>query len=186
PAFLDESLKPWREHLARAAAGTASLDKALKARAVREALSLKLSGKGLLNELRRLYPVGLSPKAAGEILDNMEKALRRITLRARLTVAVLSLVLSTGMFSGFFLTPLHEVIMKALTPRLVLLLEALLPAAAIGLSGFALVHAAKWVLQRRYPRIDVRLSQSIGKIGYGALAGILAIYAAIYLMAKYL
>ncbi|MDD5586439.1 MAG: hypothetical protein PHY92_05730, partial [Alphaproteobacteria bacterium] len=133
PAFLDESLKPSREHLARAAAGTASLDKALEARAVREALSLKLSGKGLLNELRRLYPVGLSPKAAGEILDNMEKALRRITLRARLTVAIFSLVLSTGLFAGFFLTPLHEVIMKALTPRLVLLLEALLPAAAIGL-----------------------------------------------------
>ncbi|MDD5587207.1 MAG: hypothetical protein PHY92_09710 [Alphaproteobacteria bacterium] len=184
PSFLDESLKPWREHLARAAEGTESLDKALEARALREALDLKLSGKDLVNDLRRLYPIGLSSKTAGEILDHMEKALRRITLRERLIVAVLSLFLSAALFTGLFLTPLHAAITKNLTPRFVLLVESLLPAAAIGLSGFAFVHAAKWVLQRRYPRSDVRLTQSIGRIGYGTLAGILVIYVIAYLLAK--
>jgi hypothetical protein len=186
PAFLDESLKPWREHLKRAAAGTASLDQALKARALREALALKLGGKGAASEMRRLYPVGLSLKTAGEILDDMDKALRRITLRERVIVAAASLVLGAGLFAGLFLSPLHAALRSSLSPRFLLFVEALLPAAVIGLSGFAFAHAAKWVLQRRFPRTDVRLAQSIGKIGYVTLAGILLLYAASLMLAKYL
>jgi hypothetical protein len=185
PAFLDESLRPWREQLARAAAGDAQIEKALGARAMRETLALKLHGKGQLIELRRLYPIGLTPKVAQEILDNMEKALRRQTQRTRIFVAVASIVISTGVFAGLFLTPLHAAMRQSLTPKAALLIDALLPALAVGLSGFAFAHAAKWALKRRYPKIDVNLNQSIGKIGYGTLAGIIIIYALIFALGKY-
>jgi hypothetical protein len=61
-----------------------------------------------------------------------------------------------------------------------------LPMFVIGLCGLGLAHVAKWALKRRYPKADINLSQSIGKIGYAALAGILVIYGLIFAAAKYL
>lgn len=185
PAFLDESLKLWRERLAAAAAGKAPLNKALEVRIIREALALTLRGKGTLQEIRRLYPIGLSAAAAKEILDNINRALRRQTLHTRISVAFVSLVGSTGLFTGYFLTPLHGLVAQKISPRLVLLLDAFLPALVMGLSGYALAHMSRWVLKRRYPHADIAVSQSIGRIGYATLAGILVLYGFFLLALKY-
>lgn len=185
PPFLDNSLKKQREQLALAAAGKGQLAPALGARAMREALALSLRGKGQLKELRRLYPVGLSQKAAQEILDNFARALRLQTARVRLYTAAASVILSAGVFSGFFLTPLRAFLEKAAGRQGVLAVEILLPISAIGLAGFALSRASKWALQRLYPKSDVKTGQDLGKTGYVSIALIVLVYALVLAFSKY-
>src|SRR5262249_16207208 len=71
PTVLDAALEPQREKLRAAAQGKGSLDTALDARAIGDALKLQLGGKDNMKELRRLYPHGLSTGTAQEILSNM-------------------------------------------------------------------------------------------------------------------
>lgn len=183
PPFLDESLKPFRDHLAQAAAGRNELDKALKARAINDALQLELSGRSTANDLRRLYPLGLSPGAAQEIMKNTGLALGQMTKRSRTSIAIVSLFLSAGVFAGFFLTPLGGQLEQDLPPKTFLLLKAFLPVILMGLSGYALSQATKLALQKRFPDLEIRLGQGIGKIGYSTLVAILALYAAVMAVA---
>lgn len=184
PAFLDVSLRPWREHLERAALGEESLEKALEARALREALMLALDGKDKPNDLRRLYTIGLSQNAAQEIMRNIGLTLRHITLQERGIAAALCFVLCVSLFAGLFFTPLFASLAASMSPKMLLLIEALVPVAAVGLSWTVISHATRWVLQRKYPNANVRLTQKIGKIGYGALAGIVAAYGLIFAIVR--
>jgi hypothetical protein len=185
PPFLDQSLRPWRERLARAARGTETIDKALKARAMREALALVLSGKNQAGELRRLYPVGLTAETAKEIMNNMGLALRRMTLRARTIVAAVSLAASAGLFAALLLTPLRIRLAHSLPPKTLLLIETFLPVAAMSLSAYAFAHVVRWILIRRFPKMDVRFGHNIGKLGYGTLVCIVLIYALIFALTKF-
>ncbi len=184
PAFLDESLRPWREHLARAAKGTEPLDKALEARALREALALELEGKGDPKALRRLYPIGLSPDAAKDILRQTSLAVRHITVLARGTAAALSVMCAAGLFAALFLTPWRaQLVQMVESSNLIAAFDLLLPLGVLGLSWFGLTHATRWTLRRRYPRTNVALGQKIGWIGYSALTVILLSYAVVLAMA---
>ncbi|NTU76567.1 MAG: hypothetical protein HGA90_01945 [Alphaproteobacteria bacterium] len=176
PAFLDESLKPWREHLERATTGQGSLEKALEVRVLRDAHALLLEGKKQVNDLRRLYPVGLSPQAAEEIMRNMNGALRRLTRTARLVAAAACVAASTGLFVGLFLTSFPTRLTARLKLPVALSLDALIALLAVGLSWLALTQSARWALQRETPGRKVTTKPNIGKLGYGALAAIAAIY----------
>ncbi len=184
PAFLDESLRPWREHLVRAVMGNGDLDKAITVRVMHDALGLELSGKSNPNDLRRLYPIGLSPKTAQEIMNNMGLALKRFTLRSRIGVAIVSMLGSTALFGGYFLTSMHDQLAGSISAKALLMLDAFLPVIAMGISSVAFSHASRWALQRQFPDATIRLTQKIGKIGYGTLAGIVAIYAAILTLSR--
>ncbi len=185
PSFLDESLRPWREHLVRAAMGSETLDKALEARAMREALGLELAGKHDPSNLRQLYPVGLSAATAKEIMNNLGLALKRLTIRSRLAVSAVSITTSAGLFAGLFLSSLRQNLAAILPPTALTLTEALLPVLVVGLSYIGLLHTSRWALKRRFPNAEIRLNQKIGKIGYGTLAGIFVLYAVIFALAEY-
>ena len=92
PNFLDTPLQPWCDKLHQAAIGKASLEPAIEARALHEILSLTVSGKGRIEEVRRLYPFGLSPAAMTSILADMHLALNKTTLKIRAVIAVLCLI----------------------------------------------------------------------------------------------
>jgi len=184
PPFLDEALAPALEHLEQAAKGIASLDASLEARALRDALKLQLDGKRQPNDLRRLYPIGLSPNTAQRIMLRMEQALRRTTLHTRTSAAILCFLLSALVFSGVLLTSAHAQLAKVFPISVMLMIDILLPALAAGLSWAAITHSARWVLQRHYPGLPVKMSQKIGKLGHGTLAAILAIYVLLYLIAS--
>ncbi len=184
PPFLDESLKPWLEHLEQAALGGPGLDAAIESRLIRDALKLELDGKRQANDLRRLYPVGLSPKTAQSIMRRMEQALRRKTLRTRVAAAVLCFLASSLVFAGLFFTPLHDEIAKAVSPSLLMAIDVLVPAAAAGFCRIVIIRSARWALQRHYPGIPVKMSQKIGKMGYGVLGAVLAVYGLFYAFAS--
>ena len=179
PAFLDQSLRPWLQPLEKAARGAETLEKALEARALRDALGLELNGKSAPDDLRRRYPLGLSQATARTIMLQMDQALRRMTLKARVLVAALSFVLSACAFAALFLTPLHQTATESLPLASTALLDFLLPVLALGLSWFSLNHATRWVLQKRYPEASLRLGQKIGKIGAGTMTGIVLAYLAL-------
>jgi hypothetical protein len=178
PAFLDAALKPARAALAEAASGSSkALDKAMETRAIREAITLVLEGKKNTNDLRRLYPIGLSPQVAQEIMIAANKSLRVMTRGLRIGIGALCFGLSVGAFAGFFLTPLKA--MLGASPPLASAAKILLPILALGLSWFALNHATKWKLHVRVPRATPHFVQDIGLIGKGALAAIAFFYAAL-------
>lgn len=180
PAFLDDTLQPWRDHLKQAATGKSQLEKALEARLIRDALKLELEGKGRMEELRRLYPVGLSGGAATEIMRHIEMSLKRLTIKARSVIAAIMFFINLGVFAGVFFTPLHLRLAENLQSKLVLGFDVLLPMLTIGLSWFGITNATKWVLQKKYPEAKVKQFSKIGKIGYGALTAITLVYMVIY------
>jgi len=186
PAFLDDSLRPWRERLVRAALGAEPLEKALEARAMREALGLVFANKTEANDLRRIYPLGLSPGTAKEIMNNVGMALRRLTLRARALVAATSLAISAALFAGLFFSPPGKQMAQTFAPGTLLFIQVALPILAMSLSAYAFAHAIRWVLQRRFPKHAIRLGQGLGKLGYGTLAGIFLLYALAFALTKFI
>lgn len=183
PPFLDEGLSASRTALARAAKGAQPLDDALKARAVSDALELILNGKSHPNDLRRLYPIGLSGEVAQEIMLTLAKILRRSTERARQVAGGLVALASAGVFAGVFLTPLYAKLAQSLGPQGLLALKVALPLATLGAAWALLTHAARWQLKRLYPTAKIAGGYTIGKTGIAALGLIAAAYVAILLAA---
>ena len=181
PAFLDESLTDARRELARAAHGAVSLEQTLTARALSDALGLALTGKTAPNDLRRLYPVGLSGDAAKEIMDNMALALKAETRRTRIMTAILCIIVSGGVFAGLLMSPF----LSALPPITALLVKAALPVIVLGLDWVILSQTARWGLKKKFPTLAMTRTQSIGRTGYATLAGILALYGALLLAQRY-
>lgn len=183
PAFLDRALEPALEKLQRAAKGEAGLEDALDMRAMRDALKLQLAGDGNVNALRRIYPLGLSPQFAGDILANMRRALNRQTLNARSFVAALGAMAGGGVFGGIFLTSLHSQVTHGWNPLTGMAFDAGLLLAVLAACWFALSAATRLVLQKRFPDFTIPLTQKTGKTGYAMLAAIFAVFVAILLLA---
>ena len=183
PAILDDALVPFREKLKAAARGEGALDDALDARALRDALRLHLEGKRQAADLRKLYPLGLSPEAAQEILANMRLALNRATKRQRGLVAIGCGVGSALLFAGVFFTPLHTGLTGGWPMAAGALADlALLVAALIG-STVALDSVTRFSLRRRFPDLRIVFGQATGKTGLSMLGGIIALFALILALA---
>lgn len=183
PPFLDKSLQPWREKLKKAVHGQATLEPALEARAIREALMLTLSGRGTPQELKKIYTIGFSQDAMKEILSDLQLALKRFTLQTRSVVAIACVALSAALFAGIFLTPLHDQLTGSLNWRVVIPIDLALPAMCMGLGWLILSSSIRFVLQRRFPKLQLAFRQKIGKTGWSMLGGIAAVYIIILALA---
>jgi hypothetical protein len=183
PPFLDEAIAVQRTHLSQAAKGQGSLDSAMTARCLREALALQAAGKGNFVDLKRIYPVGLSVDAAKEIMGNMRKALNRTTLHLRAGGAALFTVLAAGGFYGLFFTPLYGRCAAGLRWIVEMGIGIALPLAAMLLAWLLLGLAVRMVLSRRFPGIRFALWQKTGKTGFAMMGLILAVYAAFLALA---
>ncbi|HAX90878.1 MAG TPA: hypothetical protein DCY07_01530, partial [Rhodospirillaceae bacterium] len=181
PAFLDESLTDARRELVRAAHGAVPLEQTLTVRVLSDALKLALTGKVTPNDLRRLYPVGLSGEAAKEIMDNMTLALKTETRSTRIMTAILCIIISGAVFAGVLMTSF----LSALPSITALLVKAALPVIVLGVNWAILTQTARWGLKRKFPTIAMTSKQNIGRTGYATLAAILVLYGAIVLAQRY-
>lgn len=179
PAFLDETLRPWRERLKQAVQGRTKIEDAIEARALREALELVLAGQGKLENLRRLYPVGLSAEAMKEILGNLGRALKRLTLHVRSAAAVLFGLISAGIFAAIFLANLGPRLMQGWPPAAQPIFDLALPVILMSLSWIGLNKSVQFALRRQFPAQKIPLLQNTGKTCTVMLAGIALAYVAI-------
>lgn len=183
PPFLDASLAPWREKLKRAARDQAAANDALQARALREALDLNLQGRGSIKELRRIYPVGLTPAVAEEILFGTKQIIKRLTLRTRSLAAIGAGIISAAIFAVCYFTQLATslVQMPALQAyeagKLLLYFVPLL--IATGLSFGILTGATRYELRKHFPEVKTPIKQSTGKTTYMMLIGIILVWIAL-------
>jgi hypothetical protein len=176
PAFLDRALKPWRDHLEAAAKDPSRLHKAIEARALRDAVALTIAGKTKPIDLRRLYPYGLSPRCAQDIMVAARKALNKLTQRAEIGGGVLAILISAGLAfaarSGAAKASLAAARHGALTP-------ATLGLVALGLAlGFVgTTQAARFQIRRELPNAT---PPALGKpsalaLALAALAGLIPV-----------
>ncbi len=184
PAFLDDSLKPWREKLTRAAHGQGALEGALEARAIREAFDLTLAGRGTLLQLRRLYPVGLSPQAAQSILDDVAQCVRRFTHVARLSAGALAVLAGVGIFAALTFTSVHAHLDARAPWGLGALMDGMVLLGVLGATWQSLNAISRWVLRRRYPSREVVLNQKLGITGRLTLLAIVLADGAVLALAS--
>lgn len=182
PPFLDRTTDAARQKLAQAAQGRAALDEALTVRLIREALDLILKGKRTTNDLRRLYPVGLSGKAAQDIMADIDKALKAFTVKARAIIGGSLFLLSAVLFVAFLFSDVRDELTNLLDFRLIRLVAFFIPVMAMGVSWLALHHTARWVLGRKYPNAALSQTQNIGKLGYGFVLGIGVLYVLLFFL----
>lgn len=183
PPFLDIALEPAREKLKQAAKGGGNLEGALDMRVMKDALKLQLAGQGNEKALRRIYPHGLSPQAANEILANMRLALNRLTLRSRSLVAALCAMAGGGVFAAIYLTPLRSSLTQGWKPMMGAAFDAGILLAVLAACWFALSATIRLALQKRFPDSAIPITQKTGKTGMTMLAAILVFFAVIILLA---
>jgi hypothetical protein len=176
PPFLDEALKPWLEKLKFAAADQGGLDKPLEMRVIRDALALEVGPLGNVDELRRLYPLGLSPAVASEILGNLRRALSRSTQKQRAVMATAIGAGATTFFGILFFSTLHDFITHYWEPLGVLLFDAIVLAFTLAFSEAILSRLVRRELMARHPNLQMKLRQRTGKTGIVMLAGITFMY----------
>ena len=177
PAFLDDALAPWREQLRAAVAG-GPLEPALEARAIRDALALQLDGKDQPADLRRLYPLGLTPTVAGEILADMRRALDRFTRQQRASVAAVAIMLAGILFGGLFLTPLYGRLAAGLALPFEAVADGVLLAIVLGFGWLALTLSTRLTLQRRFPELTIARMPKTGAPASVMFGGIILLYLA--------
>jgi len=181
PPFLDEALNPWRMKLLDAAKGNLPIGDALKVRAMRDALGLELQGKGNAQELRRLYPAGLTLKTAEEIARGMRLAIKRTTLHVRTAAAVGCAMLGAGLFGECYFTSLPERI--PFQPRWFgLAFDFLPPVLAIGLAWVSMNAIMGFFLKRTFPDMTIGRRLPIGKTGYMMSAAIVIFWLIILIL----
>lgn len=177
PLFLDKSLASARKALLRAAKGLAPLDKATTSRRLMlEALFLVLKGETNPNALRRLYPIGLSGKTAQEIMRNLSLALKNNTRKTRAMTGGGLVLFNAALFMGLFVLFPQMPIAQEMNAQILRVIQHAIPLASLALSWLTLLHSARWALKSKYPKATVTTTQSIGKVGYGALALIVLLY----------
>jgi hypothetical protein len=177
PNFLDDSLHPWREKLHQAAFGKASLQEAIEARALQEILSLSVAGKGRVEEVRRLYPFGLSVDAINAILKDTRLAINRTTLTTRTVIAVLCVAACFTSFYLVFTSGTEQRLTAGWSRWQEMVADSTFLVTAIGASWALLNFSTRFVLKKRFPQMQLALQQKIGKTGYSMLGGIIAVFA---------
>jgi len=170
PYFLDAPLASWMEKLRTASVGQAAIEGALGVRAIKDALKICVSGKGSVQELRRLYPFGLSSGVMQNMMQWMKLALNKVTLKTRAAVACSGVVASFAVFylrfkSGVLSQVPYDAYKSAA-------LDIVMLSAALGVCWATLNFAVRFVLKRRFPQAAFSLQQKIGKTGLSMIAGI--------------
>ncbi len=176
PNFLDDTLKFWREKLHQAALGKGPLEEALEVRALKEILALAVSGKGTVEEVRKLYPFGLSAEAITGSLSDTRLALNAVTLKTRAIIAALCAATCAGLFYLLFVKGSHARITAGWNAAMVGGADLIILCLALGASWAILNFSTRFVLQKRFPQLSVALQQKIGKTGYAMLGGIVAAF----------
>jgi hypothetical protein len=176
PAFLDEGTQMARETLRRATTQTGALAGAMKCRAVFEALALEMGGRGQLREMKKIYPVGLSEKAMREILSDGAKALALQTRKRRIAAAVVSFIAGSGLIGGYFLSDIPFQLFARYSAQVATLTGLVPLGLGLGLTWFLIGAAANSALKRLFKGKIVARRRRIGKIGYGLMAGLFAVY----------
>ena len=183
PAFLDDALKPWREKLHQAARGAAPLEAAIEARALKEILALTVAGKGKTEEVRRLYPFGLSSEMLSGILVDTQLALNKTTLKTRTIIATLCVIFCAAIFYGLFIFGLEGYLTFGWNRFLELAADLAVLAGTLSASWAMLNFSARFVLKRRFPQLALALKQKIGKTGLSMLGGIVLSFIIFILLA---
>lgn len=182
PPFLDAALKEPCAKLKQAAHGEAEIEEALKVRILREALELEASGRGKVKELRRIYPVGLSAELAQEILNDMRIAIGRTTRRFRMIVAGSWFALCAAVFSGMLLTTAHASLTHGLNALAALALDFAIVGGAAA-AGWAMLNAAtRFLLSKRFPKLNLAMRQKTGKTGIALGVALFALFWGLFLI----
>jgi hypothetical protein len=178
PNFLDTALQPWRDKLKQML-----LEDAIEARALREILSLTVSGKDRLEDVRKLYPIALSSEAIQSMLTDMRLALNKTTFKTRMVMASLCSAIC-ALFFYEFLDAGFEFLVTGQGNRWIgFLTDLVLLVIAMTLSWASLNFSSRFVLQKRFPHFSFALTQKIGKTGYGMLASIVMLFMVSLLLA---
>ncbi len=176
PNFLDDALNPWIEKLRVAATHTGNLNEAIEVRALKEILSLTVAGKDRTDEVRKLYPFGLSAQTIDGILSDMRLALNRATLKTRATMAIGCVVASALIAYIIFMQGIEARITMGWKWYIGLALDIALTGAMMAASWALLNFSTRFVLQRRFPQLKLALKQKIGKTGRSMLAAIVTVF----------
>lgn len=170
PPFLDAALTSKLNDLKAAASGGKSIEKLLKIKLIADALNLVLQRKTHPNDLRRLYPVGLSAPMASQILSLLAQTLKSATFGSRLAMALFGTGISAALIGAFYFSSLHQQLTTSLSPNAFKTIEILMPLLLMGGTYMAVEIMAKVSLNRHHPDIQVSGNQDVGKTGYTALA----------------
>ncbi len=182
PNFLDASLQLWNDKLRQAALGKTPLSEALEVRALKEILSLTVSGKGYVENIRKLYPYGLSIDCIKSILNDMRLALNKVTLKTRALIAVLCTVVCLALFYVVFAFGIETQLTIRQGRLASFIFDLVLLSATLSASWAILNFSTRFVLQRRFPQLKLALQQKIGKTGYSMLGGIILAFVACILL----
>lgn len=183
PLFLDAALEEQRTKLAAATKGQTTLNQAIHARLINDALLLILQSKQHPNNLRRLYPLGLSRKVAQEIMSNMDLVIRNMTRQTRLIAGSVFTLLATGFFAALFLTPLYTRITASWNPIVIKGILIVMPIGAMAKCIIVLLYTSRHILQNRFKKAKIGTAQPIGRVGYSFCAAIGLIYLLILYLA---
>lgn len=176
PNFLDGPLEPWRDKLRLAAQGKGRLEEALEARAINDVLSLFVAGKNRVQDVRRLYPFGLSAEVMTALLSDVHLALNRTTLKTRAVIAALCGLLCAALFYALFFAGVEARLTFGRARYVALAFDPTVLCAALGASWAILNFSTRFVLQRRFPQMQHALQQKIGKTGWAMLGGIAVVF----------
>lgn len=167
PAFLDNSLSASLEQLKQTVAGKGSLDKVLETRVFKEVCGLILQGGGTVEQLRKLYPQGLSKPMMQQILQLMRKALARQTMVARWAGFLAAFVLADVLGGALYLTPMHKTLLAS-GAGLTLAVEIFVPLFCAALGFMLTGQAALFHLRRRFPDSKLAVHHHSGLLGVAA------------------
>lgn len=183
PPFLNISLKPWLDRLKQAVSGAGALEPVLEARALREIMALTVAGRGRADEVRRLYPYGLSPETIKTVLSDLRLALNRVTLKTRSVIAGASVLVAALLFHFSFAAGWLNAGILGRNTGLSLLATLILPVLVAGLAWAGLSYATHLVLKKRFPSMQLAVKQKIGKTGLSMIAAIVGVYILFLLLA---
>lgn len=168
PAFLDRSLDDAIKLLQQASKGKGSFTQALETRALKEACELILAGKGLPDNLRKIYPMGLSKNTITLILQTMRQALARQTMAARLAGFLAAFVLALALGGALYQTPLHQSLIISAGKTMGLVVEIFVPLFCALIGYIITGQAALFHLQRVFPKTKLSMHHHGGLLAIGA------------------
>lgn len=168
PAFLDEALAKGVKRLHKAAKGNGKIEDALRYRAIREACDLSLAGKIRPEDLRKLYPLGLSKPMIIQITTGLRGALARMTLVARWVGFVSATVIADVLGAALYLTPLHSSIIRTAGNGVGLATEIFIPVFCAAIGYIITGQAGLFHLRRVFPSSKPALHHHGGNLAIAA------------------
>jgi hypothetical protein len=181
PNFLDDVLDAARQSLSAAAQGQNTLSDALKTRAIKNAFTLELEGKGTVREFRRFYPIGISAAVADDILRTTQKTLKRMTQTIRAIAAIGCFGFSALVFGALYFSHLTRSLGNQ-PHGATMALDIVPPVVLALLSWLLLNRVTRYVVQREFPDTKIVRRATTGKIGVAMIVGIFVIWVVLLML----